>query len=67
MGNKQWELEAIVKQENYDIVAITETLWDDSHIWSAEVNGYKPFRGDRLGRKYSGVALCVRLSRAEQW
>ncbi|KAK4820817.1 hypothetical protein QYF61_007211 [Mycteria americana] len=30
MGNKQEELEAIVHQENYDIVAITETWWDDS-------------------------------------
>ena len=29
MGNKQEELEAIVQQENYDIVAITQTWWDD--------------------------------------
>ncbi|KAK4817905.1 hypothetical protein QYF61_002388 [Mycteria americana] len=27
MGNKQEELEAIVHQENYDMVAITETWW----------------------------------------
>ena len=31
MGNKQEELEAIVQQESYDIVAITETWWDDSY------------------------------------
>ena len=39
MGNKQEELEAIVQQENYDIVAITETWWDDSHNWSAAMDG----------------------------
>ena len=31
MGNKQEELEAIVQQENYDVVAIVEAWWDDSH------------------------------------
>jgi len=31
MGNKQEELEAIVCQANYDLVAITETWWDHSH------------------------------------
>ncbi|PKU33632.1 rna-directed dna polymerase from mobile element jockey-like [Limosa lapponica baueri] len=35
MGNKQEELEATVHQENYDVVAITERWWDDSHDWSA--------------------------------
>ncbi|KAJ7412730.1 rna-directed dna polymerase from mobile element jockey-like [Willisornis vidua] len=47
MGNKQEELEAIVQQENYDIVAITETWCDDSHGWSAAMGGYKLFRKDR--------------------
>ncbi|KAK4806160.1 hypothetical protein QYF61_001083 [Mycteria americana] len=47
MGNKQEELEAIVRQENYDMVAITETWWDDSHNWSAAMDGYKLFRRDR--------------------
>ena len=31
MGNKQEELEAIVQQANYDLVAITKTWWDHSH------------------------------------
>lgn len=31
MGNKQEELKDMVQQKNYDIVAITETWWDDSH------------------------------------
>ncbi|KAK4817255.1 hypothetical protein QYF61_005468 [Mycteria americana] len=67
MGNKQEELEAIVHQETYDMVAITETWWDDSHNWSAAMDGYKLFRRDsQLWKKgqatqedYKGVArLC---------
>ncbi|KAK4824398.1 hypothetical protein QYF61_014058 [Mycteria americana] len=60
MGNKQEELEAIVQLENYDTVAITETQWDDLHSWSAAMDGYKPFRRDRQGRRGGGVALYVR-------
>ena len=58
-GNKQEELEAIVGQDNYDLVAITETWWDHSHDWSAAMDGYKLFRKDRQGRR-GGVALYVR-------
>ncbi|GAB0207696.1 hypothetical protein GRJ2_003235300 [Grus japonensis] len=57
---KQEELEAIVLQEDYDIVAITETRWDDSHNWSAAMDGYKLFRRDRQGRRGGGVALYVK-------
>jgi len=39
MGNKQEELEAIVQQGSYDLVAITEIWWDDSHDWSAAMDG----------------------------
>ena len=39
MGNKQEELEAIVQQDSYDLVAITETWWDDSHDRSAAMDG----------------------------
>ena len=39
MGNKQEELEAIVWSESYDIVAIMETWWNDSHSWSAVTDG----------------------------
>ncbi|KAK4829368.1 hypothetical protein QYF61_003295 [Mycteria americana] len=60
MDNKQEELEAIVHQENYDMVAITETWWDDLHNWSAAMDGYKLFRRDRRGRRGGGVALYVR-------
>ncbi|KAK4828864.1 hypothetical protein QYF61_000992 [Mycteria americana] len=33
---------------------------DDSHNWSAAMDGYKHFRRDRQGRRGSGVALYVR-------
>ena len=60
MGNKQEELEAIVCSESYDIVAITEMWWKDSHSLSAVMEGYRLFKRDRLGRKGSGVALYVK-------
>ncbi|KAJ7427171.1 mitochondrial fission process protein 1 [Willisornis vidua] len=60
MGNKQEDLEAIVQQENYDIVAVTETLWDDLHDWSAAMGDYKLFRKDRQGRRDGGVDSYVK-------
>ncbi|KAJ7427992.1 hypothetical protein WISP_02289 [Willisornis vidua] len=62
MGNKQEKLEALVQQENYDVVAITETWWDDSYDWSAAMGGYKLFRKDRKGRRHGGAALYIRES-----
>ncbi|KAK4816346.1 hypothetical protein QYF61_015660 [Mycteria americana] len=41
MGNKQEELEAIVQQDSYGLVVITETWWDNSYDWSAAMDGYK--------------------------
>lgn len=43
MGNKQEVLEPIVLSES-NIVAITETWWDDSHSWSAVVDGNQLFK-----------------------
>jgi len=60
MGNKQEELEAIVQQDSYDLVAITETWWDVSLDWSDATDGYKFYRRDRRGKRGSGVALYVR-------
>ena len=60
MSNKQGELETIVQQASYDLVAITETWWDHSHDWSAAMDGYKLFRKDRQGRRGGGVALYVK-------
>ncbi|KAK4814759.1 hypothetical protein QYF61_026736 [Mycteria americana] len=65
IGNKQEELEAIVHQENYDMVAIMETWWDDSHNWSAVMDGYKLFRRDRQGRRGGGVALWGKANKAD--
>ncbi|KAJ7396682.1 hypothetical protein BTVI_142806 [Pitangus sulphuratus] len=59
-GNKQEELETIVCQESYDVVAIMEMWWDGSRDWSAAMDGCKLFRRDRQGRRGSGVALYVR-------
>ncbi len=59
MGNKQEKLEATVQLENYDIVAIAQTWWDDSHNWSAAMDGYKLFIRHRKRGIASGVALYV--------
>jgi len=60
IGNKQEELEAIVQQDGYDLVAITETWWDNSHDWHAVIDGYRLFRKDRPTRRGGRVALYVR-------
>ncbi|RMC09822.1 hypothetical protein DUI87_13609 [Hirundo rustica rustica] len=60
MGNKQEELEAMVQQQRYDVVAITETWWDDSHSWSTALDGYRLFRRDRKGKRGGGVALYIK-------
>ena len=60
MGNKQEELEAIIQQDDYDLVAIKEKWWDNSHNWHAVMDGYGLFRKDRLTRRGGGVALYVR-------
>ncbi|KAM6103455.1 uncharacterized protein LJ206_014212 [Theristicus caerulescens] len=60
MGNKQEELEATMPPESYDLVAITETWWDESHDWSSAIEGYRLFRRDRRGRRGGGVALYVK-------
>ena len=60
MGNKQEELEAIVRQANCDLAATTETWWDRSHDWNVVIDGYKLFRRDRQGRKGGGVALYIK-------
>ncbi|TRZ08490.1 hypothetical protein HGM15179_018622 [Zosterops borbonicus] len=50
----------MVQQQSYDVVTITETWWNDSHSWSAAVDGYKLFKRDRKGVKGGGVALYIR-------
>ena len=60
MSNKQEELEATVLLESYDLVAIPETWWEESHDWSAAIDGYGLFRRDRRGRRGGGVALYIK-------
>lgn len=59
MGNKQ-ELEATVLLENYELIAITETWWDESHDGSVDINGCRLFRKSRQGRRDRGIVLCIR-------
>lgn len=48
MGSKQEELEAIVQQEGFDVVTVTETWWDDCHHGSSAMAGYKPVLIDQV-------------------
>ena len=56
MENKQEELETVGK---YDLIAITETRWDESHHWNTLIEDYRLFRRDRQGRRGGRVALYV--------
>ena len=56
-GNKQGELDATVLLENRNVVAVTETCWDDSHDQSVAIDGNRLFTGDTWGRRRDGVAL----------
>ncbi|PKU36737.1 nipped-b-like protein [Limosa lapponica baueri] len=56
-GNKQEELEATMLLESYDIVAITETWWDESYNWNVAIEGYKLFRSDRRGMRGGGMDM----------
>lgn len=60
MGNKQEEVESMVQVENYELIAIKETWWNESHEWNTTLQCYKLFRWDRQGRRDGGVALYVK-------
>ena len=60
LGDKQELLKATVELENYDLIAVTETWWDESHDWSAAIDGYKLFRRDRQGRNGGGDCLLCK-------
>jgi len=53
-GNKQEELEATMLLESYDVIAITETWWEESRDWNVAI------AGDRQGRKGGGVVLNIK-------
>lgn len=50
----------ILEEENYGIVAITKTWWDDWHHWNGAMDGGEVFRSDKQGMKGGGVLLYVR-------
>lgn len=60
VGSKQEELEAVVQQEGFDVVTITETWWDGCHHDSAAVAGYNFFRRDQQSRRGGWIALYNR-------
>jgi len=62
MGNKQKELEATVLLESYDLIALTETWWDESHDWSVAIDSYRLFRRDRWGMTGGGIDLYIKKS-----
>ena len=50
-GNKQEELETVAQFRKYDLIAIMETWWDESHNWNTLIEDYRLFRRDRQGRR----------------
>jgi len=62
MGNKQEDLEATMLLESYDLIALTETWWDESHDWSVVIDRYRLFRRDRQGKRGGGITLYIKKS-----
>jgi len=60
LGNKQEELEATMLLESYNLIALTETWWDESHDWRVAIDGYRLFRRDSWER---GVEVLPSTSR----
>ena len=60
MGNKQEELETMAQLRKYDLIAIMEMWWDESHDWCTLIEDYRLFRRDRQGRRGGGIAPYVR-------
>lgn len=56
-GNKRNQTETMLQLKNYDLIALTETQWDESHNWNTMIEGYKFFR--RIGKV--GVDFCCGL------
>lgn len=50
-------MKATVQLESDDLIAMTETWWDESHDWNAAFDSYRLFRKDRRGRRGKWVAL----------
>ena len=57
---KMDELEHVTKQNNADLVFISET-WLKSSVPDEviEINGYRVFRRDRIGKEHGGVCIYI--------
>ncbi|TRZ10660.1 hypothetical protein HGM15179_016453 [Zosterops borbonicus] len=55
----------MVQQQSCDVVAITETWWDDSQSWSTALDGYRLFRRDRKGRRELRGRIKRKSNRAD--
>ncbi|KAK4831434.1 hypothetical protein QYF61_017565 [Mycteria americana] len=61
MRNKQDELEALGSSQSYGMVGISETCWNESHDWSAGMEGSRPPRRDGQGRQVEELHCRDRL------
>lgn len=50
MSNKE-KLEALAWSERFCITGISETRWDEPCAWCAMLDGHRPSRRDRQGRR----------------
>jgi len=60
MGKKREEMEATGLLESYNLIALTETWWHESHYWSVAVDGYRLFRKHRWGKRGGGISLYIK-------
>lgn len=60
MPVKQEELERCGQSESHDIIGITETWWDSSHVCRIVVDDCRRFCKDRQGGGRGGVTLDVK-------
>jgi len=58
LGNRRnWCSMSVLQSENYDVIGITETWWEQSYDWKTTMHAYSLFWKDRIG---GGVALHVK-------
>lgn len=55
---KQKELESLIYEHKFYLVAISEIRWDVSYDQNIKTNGYNLVRKDLVGKRVGGVAFC---------
>ena len=66
LNNKMEELEAKVDSEEYDIVVMSETWFQEESYWRIGLEGYKVNQCDRKERRGGGDAIWVKDSIASR-